>query len=71
VIVGTIHSVKGGEADVVYVSNELSRAGERSYAHCELDTLRAFYVAVTRAKEGLVMCGDFRRGRMGFRWPQG
>lgn len=69
VIVGTIHSAKGGEADVVFVSNELSRAGERSYAHDELDTLRAFYVACTRAKEGLIMCGDFSKGRMGFRWP--
>ena len=32
VIVGTIHSVKGGEADVVYLFPDLSAAGDAQYA---------------------------------------
>lgn len=55
VTVGTIHSVKGGAADVVYVAPDLSFAGMR-----QLDTrngrdqmIRLFYVALTRAYEEL------------------
>jgi len=54
VIVGTIHSVKGGEADHVYVFPDISYK-----AHCgqEQDTLiRMFYVAMTRAKQTLTLC---------------
>jgi hypothetical protein len=31
VVIGTIHSVKGGEADVVYLFPDLSRAGADQY----------------------------------------
>lgn len=58
VILSTIHGAKGGESDVVYISNELSSAGASDYAFDPLNMLRAFYVGATRAKEGLVMCYD-------------
>lgn len=55
VLIGTIHSVKGGASDVVYLSPDLSTAGAG-----QLDTVngrdqmrRLFYVAVTRAYEEL------------------
>ena len=32
VVVGTIHSVKGGQADVVYLFPDLSQAGDAQYA---------------------------------------
>jgi superfamily I DNA/RNA helicase len=58
VIVGTIHSVKGGEADDVYVCPDLSGAGERervgSVAGREA-LRRMFYVAFTRSKDRLYL----------------
>lgn len=64
IIVGTIHSVKGGEADVVYLFPDLSLAGYHSYRsdswHGRDSVLRQFYVAVTRAKEGLVLAQPSR-----------
>jgi superfamily I DNA/RNA helicase len=59
VIVGTIHSVKGGEADVVFLFPDLSPAGERQYRRGgpQRDSvIRQFYVAVTRARETLYLC---------------
>jgi superfamily I DNA/RNA helicase len=56
-MVGTIHSAKGGEADVVYLWPELSRAGYESYTGpLRDDVLRAMYVGMTRAREELVLC---------------
>lgn len=60
VIIGTIHSVKGGEADVVYLFPNISRSafeqweavGSKGYDAI----VRQFYVAVTRAREELVIC---------------
>ena len=56
--IGTIHSVKGGEADVVFVFPDVSVAGAE-----EMDTpdgrdaaIRLGYVAMTRAREELVLC---------------
>jgi len=57
-IVGTIHSVKGGEADVVYVIPDLSRPQKAAWhgSWTEADALRRlFYVAGTRAREELVL----------------
>jgi superfamily I DNA/RNA helicase len=59
VIVGTIHSVKGGEADVVYVFPDISRAGMQEWTssgsgHDAL--VRLYYVAMTRARDTLVVC---------------
>lgn len=58
VIVGTIHSVKGGEGDVVYISPELSPKFFDTYEMSSTrdQITRMFYVAVTRAKETLVLC---------------
>jgi superfamily I DNA/RNA helicase len=60
VVVGTIHSVKGGEADVVYLFPDLSRAGDEQYqiAGSPRDSvIRVFYVGATRARETLYICG--------------
>lgn len=59
VIVGTIHSVKGGEADIVYLFPDLSVAGMQGYVKSieERDSvIRMFYVGMTRARETLVLC---------------
>lgn len=59
VILGTVHSVKGGEADVVYVSPDLSMNGHEGYTNGGEGrdaTHRLFYVAMTRARERLVLC---------------
>lgn len=57
VILGTVHSVKGGEADVVYVAPDLSMNGYEHYDGEGRDaTHRLFYVAMTRARERLVLC---------------
>jgi len=59
VVVGTIHSVKGGQADVVYLFPDLSKAGNKQYQHYgpERDSvLRVFYVGATRARETLYIC---------------
>jgi superfamily I DNA/RNA helicase len=59
IIVGTIHSVKGGEADVVIVSPDISKAAAvdaQEHGQPSVDALvRAFYVAFTRAREKLVI----------------
>jgi len=59
ITLGTIHSVKGGEADVVYVFPDLSQAGYQEWClHGEGrdSVFRLFYVAMTRAREVLVLC---------------
>lgn len=62
VVVGTIHSVKGGEADTVYVYPDLSLAawaGAEGWSHggeARHPTIRLFYVAFTRAREHLRLC---------------
>lgn len=52
VIVGTIHSVKGGEADTVIVAPDVSLAAAREMSTTEGNDamVRLFYVAVTRAR---------------------
>jgi DNA helicase II / ATP-dependent DNA helicase PcrA len=67
VIVGTIHSVKGGEADTVYVFPDLSLAayageggrqpGWINGGHeARAPIVRLFYVAFTRARQRLYLC---------------
>ena len=59
VVVGTIHSVKGGEADVVYLFPDLSRAGDAQYRVTGAprdSVIRVFYVGATRARETLYIC---------------
>ena len=56
VIVGTIHSVKGGEADVVVLFPDLSQAGDAAYQRYGPPrdaVIRMFYVGMTRAREAL------------------
>lgn len=60
VVVGTIHSVKGAEAQVVYLSPDLSRRGNeewQGYPHQRDSVRRVFYVGITRASEKLVLLG--------------
>ncbi len=59
VIVGTIHSVKGGQADVVYLFPDLSQAAaaQNGQAGAPRDSvIRTFYVGATRAREILYIC---------------
>lgn len=56
VIVGTIHSVKGGEADDVFLFPDLSVAGNREYLGEARDgMIRLFYVGMTRARNRLIL----------------
>lgn len=54
--VGTIHSYKGAEADVVILFPDLSSAGEKEWDYGDKDSVvRLFYVGMTRAREGLIV----------------
>lgn len=59
IVIGTGHSLKGAEADVCFVFPDLSRAGWDSWSQ-DVDgregIIRLFYVMLTRAREGLVLC---------------
>jgi hypothetical protein len=68
IVIGTIHSVKGGESDAVYVFPDLSpEAARRMQGTRGNDAvLRAFYVAFTRAREKLVLCKG--RSDMAINW---
>jgi DNA helicase-2/ATP-dependent DNA helicase PcrA len=64
VFVGTIHSFKGAQADVVYVFPDLSAAGFREWVaggEQRDSVVRLFYVAMTRARERLVICSPSDR----------
>ena len=57
--IGTIHSVKGSEADVVYLLPDLSYAGMREMhgtAEQKNAIYRLFYVGMTRTRESLILC---------------
>ena len=58
VAVGTVHSVKGWEADKVYLFPDLSKAGFAQWmTQGGVNAVRRqFYVGMTRAKEELVLC---------------
>ena len=59
VVVGTIHSVKGGEADVVFLFPDLSQAGDAAYQRHGPPrdaVIRTFYVGMTRGREALYLC---------------
>ena len=59
VVVGTVHSVKGAESDVVCLFPDLSPRGMEEWdsgdPRQQADVYRLFYVAMTRAKESLVI----------------
>ena len=60
VTVGTIHSVKGGAADVVILFPDLSMLGYKQYMVQGFGArdaiLRLFYVGMTRSREDLIIC---------------
>jgi DNA helicase-2/ATP-dependent DNA helicase PcrA len=65
IVVGTIHSVKGGQADVVYLFPDLSQAGDAQYCRggpSRDSVIRVFYVGATRARENLYICRCANRG---------
>lgn len=58
VIIGTIHSVKGGEADVVFLFPDLSKSGVEEWngtIEGRDSIIRQFYVGMTRARETLIL----------------
>jgi superfamily I DNA/RNA helicase len=58
-IVSTIHAAKGGEADIVYVWPDLSPNAQQEWmgkGSGREGIRRAFYVALTRAREEIVLC---------------
>lgn len=70
VIVSTVHGIKGGEADVVYVFPDLSLAGFSKWEFGTEDrdaVRRLFYVAFTRAKESLILCDPSGRNSVDWR----
>jgi len=70
VTIGTIHSVKGAESDVVVLFPDLSLRGAQHYATRQGEQfeqiLRQFYVGVTRTRDILVLCQGITQG-MAFR----
>lgn len=63
IVPGTIHSVKGGQADVVILLPDLSQAANAEWSQGYGDSVRrVFYVGMTRAKETLLLCKPCRRG---------
>ncbi len=58
VIVGTIHSVKGGEADNVYLFPDVSNQGYaewRAVGERRDSVVRAFYVGLSRARKRVIL----------------
>ncbi len=58
--IGTIHSFKGAQADVVIIYPDLSPAGYREWTTRQTEgrdgIVRMFYVALTRARETVLIC---------------
>lgn len=56
--VGTIHSFKGAEADVVFLFPDLSPSEYKEWVSCDSrdNVVRMFYVGITRARETLYLC---------------
>jgi DNA helicase-2/ATP-dependent DNA helicase PcrA len=72
VTVGTIHSVKGGEADSVYLFPDLSATGARGYYNdlAQRDSVtRLMYVGATRARRKLSLVGPLN-AQFAVRWTQ-
>ena len=61
IMIGTIHSVKGGQADNVYVVPDLSIAAREAWYQEEDPIIRQFYIGMTRAKQNLFLVQPKRR----------
>lgn len=59
-VIGTIHSTKGAEADCVYLIPDIAPSAKREWATPAGETAirRLFYVGMTRAREKLVLLGN-------------
>lgn len=71
IIIGTVHSVKGGEADRVYLFPDLSPAAMQEWlrpGEGRDAIIRTVYVGMTRAKQELVLCGP---AGPAVAWPRG
>jgi len=58
-VIGSIHSVKGAQADTVYLFPDLPPSGNRDWLSGQTGVdaiVRQFYVGMTRAAEELVIC---------------
>ena len=67
-IVGTVHSVKGGEADTVLLFPDLSPAAFEQYDSRDRDDVtRTLYVGATRARERLLLGSPC--GPLTVEWP--
>ena len=67
ITVGTIHSVKGGQADVVFLFPDLSGTGMKEWhgnSAARSHVFRLFYVGMTRARETLVVLSPGGRTAM-------
>lgn len=68
IIVGTIHSVKGGEADNVIIIPDLSVKFYNDFFYVSPDpVLRMFFVGATRARHRLYLTDKISKGRA-FQW---
>jgi DNA helicase-2/ATP-dependent DNA helicase PcrA len=67
IIVGTIHSVKGGEADNVFLFPDLSMQGQDEHERNPAAIVRAYYVGITRAKKRLELFDASRRSAIDWR----
>ena len=69
IVIGSIHSVKGAEADCVYIYPDLSTSGDKEWKSCggsRDSVIRVFYVAITRARESVGLMRA--RGGMSIDW---
>lgn len=64
ICIGTVHSVKGGQSDVVYIFPDLSPAADEEFVVDEDSIIRVFYVALTRARETVVICEPATKRRV-------
>lgn len=58
-LIGTIHSCKGGQSDTVVLAPDMSKAGMMNWmgTRKQQDSVRRqFYVGMTRARESLLIC---------------
>lgn len=62
ITIGTIHSAKGREAEVVFVCPDKSPAMEAGSVFDKGSIIREFYVAMTRASQKLYFCTPTRHG---------